>query len=118
MVNENISTELTFNRSYYVECQVDNRVSPLSFSVYLIKNSVMPIVFVNYSIQRLLEHFDHKIFYLKGLFSLLIFTVRLYIYIYITNLVCYTYFHWFFSPECQHIFGKQTGVYISVPKKD
>ena len=30
-------------------------------------------------------------------------------YIYITNLVCYTYFHWFFSPECQHIFGKQTG---------
>ena len=28
---------------------------------------------------------------------------------YITNLVCYTYFHWFFSPECQHIFGKQTG---------
>ena len=23
-----------------------------------------------------------------------------YIYIYITNLVCYTYFHWFFSPEC------------------
>ena len=52
------------------------------------------------------------------------------IYIYITNLVCYTYFHcflnpecqhilrikfvstyfhWFFNPECQHIFGKQTG---------
>jgi hypothetical protein len=28
---------------------------------------------------------------------------------YITNLVCYTYFHWFFNPECQHIFGKQTG---------
>ena len=27
---------------------------------------------------------------------------------YITNLVCYTYFHWFFNPECQHIFGKQT----------
>jgi hypothetical protein len=23
---------------------------------------------------------------------------------YITNLVCYTYFHWFFCPECQHIF--------------
>ena len=30
-------------------------------------------------------------------------------YIYITNLVCYTYFHWLFNPECQHIFGKQTG---------
>ena len=28
---------------------------------------------------------------------------------YITNLVCYTYFHWFLNPECQHIFGKQTG---------
>jgi hypothetical protein len=28
------------------------------------------------------------------------------IFLYITNLVCYTYFHWFFSPECQHIFGK------------
>ena len=31
------------------------------------------------------------------------------IYIYITNLVCYAYFHWLFNPECQHIFGKQTG---------
>ena len=28
---------------------------------------------------------------------------------YITNLVCYAYFHWLFNPECQHIFGKQTG---------
>jgi hypothetical protein len=28
--------------------------------------------------------------------------------VYITNLVCYTYFHWFFNPECHHIFGKQT----------
>ena len=27
----------------------------------------------------------------------------------ITNLVCYTHFHWFFNPECQHIFRKQTG---------
>ena len=36
----------------------------------------------------------------------------------ITNLVCYTYFHWFFNPECQHIFGKQTGVYISAPNSD
>ena len=31
------------------------------------------------------------------------------IYIYITNLVCYAYFHWLFNRECQHIFGKQTG---------
>ena len=31
------------------------------------------------------------------------------LYIYITNLVCYAYFHWLFNPECQHIFGKQTG---------
>jgi hypothetical protein len=38
-------------------------------------------------------------------------------YIYITNLVCYTYFHWFFSPECQHIFGKQTGYIFQSPKK-
>ena len=29
--------------------------------------------------------------------------------LYITNLVCYTYFHWLLNPECQHIFGKQTG---------
>jgi hypothetical protein len=36
---------------------------------------------------------------------------------YITNLVCYTYFHWFFSPECQHIFGKQTGYIFQSPKK-
>ena len=35
------------------------------------------------------------------------------IYIYITNLVCYTHIHWFFNPECQHIFGKQTGgIYV------
>ena len=33
--------------------------------------------------------------------------------IYITDLVYYTNFHWFFNPECQHIFG----VYISVPQK-
>jgi hypothetical protein len=33
--------------------------------------------------------------------------------VYITNLVCYTYFHWFFNPECQHIFGKQRGIYFS-----
>jgi hypothetical protein len=31
---------------------------------------------------------------------------------YITNLVCYAYFHWLFNPECQHIFGKQTGIYV------
>ena len=37
-------------------------------------------------------------------------------YMYITNLVCFTYFHWFFSPECQHIFGKQTGYIFQSPK--
>jgi hypothetical protein len=36
--------------------------------------------------------------------------------LYITNLVCYTYFHWFFNPECQHIFGKQTGYIFQSPK--
>jgi hypothetical protein len=36
---------------------------------------------------------------------------------YITNLVCYTYFHWFFNPECQHIFGKQTGYIYFSPQK-
>jgi hypothetical protein len=35
---------------------------------------------------------------------------------YITNLVCYTYFHWFHNPECQHIFGKQTGYIFLSPK--
>jgi hypothetical protein len=38
------------------------------------------------------------------------------IYIYITNLVCCTYFHWLFNPECQHIFGKQTGYIFQSPK--
>ena len=36
---------------------------------------------------------------------------------YITNLVCYTYLHWFFNPECQHIFGKQTGIYFNPQKR-
>ena len=40
----------------------------------------------------------------------------IYIYIYITNLVCYTYFHWFSNPVCQHIFGKQTGYIFQSPK--
>ena len=40
------------------------------------------------------------------------------IYIYITNLVCYTYFHWFFNPECRHIFVKQTGYIFQSPKND
>ena len=35
---------------------------------------------------------------------------------YITNLVCYTYFHWFHNPECQYIFGKQTGYIFQFPK--
>jgi hypothetical protein len=38
-------------------------------------------------------------------------------YTYITDLVCYTYFHWFFNTECQHIFGKQTGIYFSPQKR-
>ena len=48
-----------------------------------------------------------------------IFNVLTYIKIrirYITDLVCYTYFHWFFNPECQHIFGKQTGYIFQSPK--
>ena len=28
--------------------------------------------------------------------------------LYITDLVCYTHFHWSFNHECQHKFGKQT----------
>ena len=36
---------------------------------------------------------------------------------YITDLVCYTYFHWFFNPECQHIFGKQMGYIYFSPQK-
>jgi hypothetical protein len=36
---------------------------------------------------------------------------------YITDLVCYTYLHWFFNPECQHIRKTERG-YISVPKND
>jgi hypothetical protein len=43
-------------------------------------------------------------------------TIYMYIYIYITNLVCYTYFHWFSNPECQHIFGKQTAYIFQSPK--
>ena len=42
--------------------------------------------------------------------------IRMYsILFYITNLVCYTYFHWFFNPECQHIFEKQTGYIFQSP---
>ena len=37
---------------------------------------------------------------------------------YITDLVYYTNFHWFFNPECQHIFGKQTGYIFQSPKND
>ena len=35
---------------------------------------------------------------------------------FITDLVCYTNFHWFFNHECQHIFGKQTGYIFQSPK--
>ena len=48
----------------------------------------------------------------------IVYYIRMYIYIivyYITNLVCYTYIHWFFSPESQHIFGKQTGYIFQSP---
>ena len=38
-----------------------------------------------------------------------LFVMNICILLYITNLVCYTYFHWLFNPECQHIFGKETG---------
>ena len=40
------------------------------------------------------------------------------IYIYITDLVCYTNFHWFFNHECQNIFGKQTGYIFQSPKNN
>ena len=49
---------------------------------------------------------------------------RMTVYIYITDLVCYTHFHWFFNPQCQHIFGKQTGyictfsVFVVKPPKN
>ena len=33
-------------------------------------------------------------------------------YIYITDLICYTIFHWFFNHECQHIYGLQNGIYV------
>jgi hypothetical protein len=33
-----------------------------------------------------------------------------------TNVVCYTYFHWFFNPECELIFGKQRGYIFQSPK--
>ena len=38
--------------------------------------------------------------------------------LYITELVCYTNFHWFFNHECQHIFGKHTGYIFQSPKND
>ena len=37
---------------------------------------------------------------------------------YITDLVYYTNVHWFFNPECQHIFGKRTGYICQSPKND
>ena len=64
--------------------------------------------------------FGFFIFYSPSVFSNVYLHEKMniyYILIYITNLVCYTYFHWFFSPECQHIFGKQTGYIFLSPKK-
>jgi hypothetical protein len=40
------------------------------------------------------------------------------IFTYITNLVCYTYFHWLFNPECQHIFGKLIPTLIPTKEDD
>ena len=40
----------------------------------------------------------------------------IFIYVYITDLVCYTCFHRFFNPKCQHIFRKQTGYIFQSPK--
>ena len=57
---------------------------------------------------RHLVLFSFVISFFSDLYSVLIY-IYIYIYIYITNLVCYTYCHWLFNPECQHIFGKQTG---------
>jgi hypothetical protein len=69
-----------------------------------------------------------KIWQLKNLITTLFGLIfrRIYIYLVITylkhhtynitNLVCYTYFHWFFSSECQHIFGTQTGYIFQSPK--
>ena len=36
------------------------------------------------------------------------------VYMYITNLVCYTYFHWLFNPECQHILRIQFATHIFI----
>jgi hypothetical protein len=41
-----------------------------------------------------------------------------YVLFYITDLVYYTYFHWFFNPECQRILGKHTGYIFQYPKKN
>ena len=35
----------------------------------------------------------------------------------ITNLVCYTYFHLFFSPECQHNSENRRGIHFSPQKR-
>jgi hypothetical protein len=62
----------------------------------------MAVAILSYNVYTL------KILYLQyccGCKSLVHITVC----IYITNLVCYAYFHWLFNPECQHIFQKQTG---------
>ena len=37
---------------------------------------------------------------------------------FITDLVCCTNLHWFFNPECQHKFEKQTEYIFQSPKND
>jgi hypothetical protein len=49
-------------------------------------------------------HVIGAIIYVYNIIYAYIYAYIINIYAYITNLVCYTYFHWFFNPECQHIF--------------
>jgi hypothetical protein len=46
-----------------------------------------------------------------------IFNLSVYIYMYYEFSLLHIYFHWFLNPECQHIFGKQTGIYFSPQKR-
>ena len=79
---------------------MDAEVSTHTFLTMIIEESVLfHVVWTNFLLLQLFLCGTHGI------------------YIYITNLVCYTYFHWFFSPECQHIFRKQTGIYFSPQKR-
>jgi hypothetical protein len=77
------------------------------------------IVLLNFlflSMDRIIFKYKTTIVFLKEMFLLTGDPNLTLIWSNITNLVCYTYFHWFFSPECQHIFGKQTGYIFQYPK--